>query len=246
MWRRQSRATQGTQPRRAESQPLAVEITPLGDAALRVRLPIDFEADPAAPLRARDSIRAANVPGITDITLSYETIGVFYDPCCAGPLELLIQNLRHAILSGVAETKPAAREIEIPVCYEVEFAIDLVEVAKRAKLSIDRTVQLHSSAQYRVACVGFTPGFPYLSGLPRELATPRRATPRTQVPAGSVAIGGTQTGIYPQASPGGWNIIGRTPLRLFDPAKDPPSLVRAGDLVRFRPIDRKEFAALAK
>jgi inhibitor of KinA len=217
---------------------------------LRVCLPVDFEADPVAASRAvlaaRDRLRAANFPGITDITPAYQTIGVFYDPYCAGPVELLIQNVRHAIASGTAETKSAAREIVVPVCYDGEFAVDIAEVAKRAKLSIEKVVELHSSAEYRVVCVGFTPGFPYLSGLPRELATPRRATPRTQVPAGAVAIGGTQTGIYPQASPGGWNIIGRTPMRLFDSANDPPALLQAGDAVRFRRVNRKEFSALGQ
>lgn len=250
MWRRQSRARQAGQSRRAESGPRAVEIAPLGDAALRIRLAVDFEADPAAALRAvleaRDRIRAANIPGITDLTPAYQTIGVFYDPCCAGPADLLIENVRHAISRAVAETKIAARAITIPVCYDRDFAIDIREVAKRAKLPVEKIVELHAAAEYRVVCIGFTPGFAYLSGLPREIATPRRATPRTQVPAGSVAIGGSQTGIYPQGSPGGWNIIGRTPLTLFDPANDPPALLQAGDIVRFRAIERKEFLALAR
>lgn len=248
MWRRQSRATQ-TPVNRAEKR-RDVEITPLGDAALRVRVASDFEADPAAALKrvldARDRIRGGNIPGIIDIAPAYETIGVFYDPTCAGPVDLLIENIRHAIASGSDETPTTAREIVIPACYAREFAPDIGDVAARAKLSVEKVVELHASAEYRVVCVGFTPGFAYLSGLPRELATPRRATPRTQVPAGSVAIGGSQTGIYPQSSPGGWNIIGRTPLKFFDPLSDPPALLRAGDVVRFRGIDRKEFSALAK
>ncbi|HEX8077073.1 MAG TPA: carboxyltransferase domain-containing protein, partial [Chthoniobacterales bacterium] len=109
----------------------------------------------------------------------------------------------------------------------------------------DEVVRRHSNATYRVACVGFTPGFPYLVGLPPELATPRRASPRTEIPAGAVAIGGTQTGIYPRKSPGGWNIIGRTPLKLFEVKRDPPALFSSGDLVRFREISRGEFDQLA-
>ena len=250
MWQRQSRATKTKQRASAESHASAVEITPLGDAALCVRLAADFNLNPAQTLRAvlaaRDRIRAANIPGITDITPAYETIGVFYDPCCAGSVELLIENLRHAIGATKIESKSIGRQIVVPACYDREFAIDIATVAAHAKLPIEKIIELHSSAEYRVACVGFKPGFPYLSGLPRELSTPRRATPRTQVPAGSVAIGGSQTGIYPQASPGGWNIIGRTPLRLFNPANDPPALLQAGDVVRFRMVDRKEFSALAK
>ncbi|MFL6526620.1 MAG: 5-oxoprolinase subunit PxpB [Chthoniobacterales bacterium] len=250
MWPRQSQATKVKQVVAAESHGGAVEITPLGDAALSVRLAADFNTNPAEALRAvlaaRDRLRAANIPGITDITPAYETIGVYYDPCCAGSIELLIENVRHAIGATAIKSKTVRRQIVVPACYDREFAIDIADVAQCAKLSIEKVVELHSSVEYRVACVGFKPGFPYLSGLPPELATPRRATPRKQVPTGSVAIGGSQTGIYPQASPGGWNIIARTPLRLFDPANDPPALVQAGDVVRFRVVDRKEFSALTK
>lgn len=228
----------------------SVEITPLGDAALRVSVAVDFESHSDVALRAvldaRDRVRAANIPGVTDVTPAYQTLGVFYDPYCAGSVELLIRNVRHAIVSGSAATSSTPRQMIVPVCYDREFAIDVGDVAKRAGVSAEEVVKRHSSAEYRVVCVGFTPGFPYLSGLPPELATPRRATPRTQVPAGAVAIGGKQTGIYPQASPGGWNIVGRTPLQFFDPAKDPPALLQAGDVVRFRAINRKEFSALAK
>jgi len=114
-------------------------------------------------------------------------------------------------------------------------------VAEQARLSPDEVVRRHANAGYRVSCVGFTPGFPYLTGLPPELSTPRRASPRKEVPAGAVAIGGTQTGIYPRKSPGGWHIIGRTPLRLFDVARNPAALFQAGDRVRFRKISRREF-----
>ena len=108
-------------------------------------------------------------------------------------------------------------------------------------MSPNEVVDLHSTAHYLVNCLGFTPGFPYLTGLPKKLTTPRRATPRKEIPAGSVAIGGMQTGIYPQVSPGGWNVIGRTPRRLFRIEDDPPALLRAGDRVRFRAITRTEF-----
>ena len=123
----------------------------------------------------------------------------------------------------------------------IQVTPDLDAVAQHTALSPEEIVRRHADASYRVSCVGFTPGFPYLSGLPPELATPRRASPRKEIPAGAVAIGGTQTGIYPRKSPGGWNIIGRTPLRLFDVERNPPALFHAGDRVRFRKISRQEF-----
>jgi len=138
------------------------------------------------------------------------------------------------------------RIVEIPICYDAEFALDLDRVAERTKLSAGEVIDLHSKAEYRVACIGFVPGFPFLTGLASKLATPRRDTPRKEIPSGSVGIGGAQTGIYPLRSPGGWNLIGRTPFKLFDPTKNPPSLLQAGDRVRFRAITREEFAAFAE
>jgi inhibitor of KinA len=134
--------------------------------------------------------------------------------------------------------------IEIPVCYDAEFGFDLDRVAEHTKLSAREVVDLHSTAEYRVACIGFVPGFTFLAGLPKNLATPRRDVPRKEIPPGSVGIGGAQTGIYPLLSPGGWNLIGRTPLKLFDPLKNPPTLLHPGDRVRFRAIARKEFESL--
>jgi inhibitor of KinA len=144
------------------------------------------------------------------------------------------------------ESASAIPVVEIPVCYGDELGPDLADVSRAAGLPEADVIRLHAGASYRVACVGFIAGFTFLSGLPSELATPRRATPRQEVPAGSVGIGGAQTGIYPKKSPGGWNIIGRTPLRLFDVANDPPATVRAGDRVRFREISRQEFDALSR
>lgn len=131
--------------------------------------------------------------------------------------------------------EPDSRAIEIPVVYGTAAGPDLGEVARYAGLTEKQVVELHSSADYVVWFLGFQPGFPYLGGLPEQLATPRRAEPRLQVPAGSVGIGGSQTGIYPLATPGGWQLIGHTSLPLFDPARDEPVLLRPGDTVRFIP-----------
>jgi inhibitor of KinA len=136
------------------------------------------------------------------------------------------------------------RAIEVPICCDTEFALDLEQVARHAKLSSAEVVDLYCAGIYCVGCIGFTPGFPYLLGLPGKLATPRRASPRKEVPAGSVAIGGEQTGIYSLRSPGGWNVIGRTPLQLFDPQNNPPALLNVGDRISFRALMRDEFEAL--
>ena len=134
--------------------------------------------------------------------------------------------------------------IEIPVCYGGEFGPDLHDVAAHNHLKNEEVIELHSSANYLVYFLGFAPGFPYLGGMPREIAAPRLSTPRTQVLAGSVAIGGHQTGVYPVSSPGGWRIIGRTYLQLFVTARNPPTLLQMGDHVRFVPISRREFERL--
>lgn len=157
-------------------------------------------------------------------------------------------RLREAIAAAWQEAAPGnvtPREIIVPVCYGGAAGADLAELASHAGMSEAEVVARHTAASYRVAMIGFAPGFPYLLGLDPALAMPRRSDPRTSVPAGSVAIGGQQTGIYPQALPGGWRLIGRTPLRLFDLAAALPSLLQPGDHVRFRAIDDGEYVRLS-
>ncbi len=232
-----------------------MEITPLGDSALLVRVAENFDDAPEDTLRkvlaAKRGLEAAQIPGVIEIAPAYTTVALFYDPVRAidagAPVENVLgwveQRIRKALseMEEIHADRATGSFVEIPVCYEAEFAIDLEEVAQRAGLHWKEVVDLHCGADYRVHCLGFTPGFPFLGGLPRKLATPRRDVPRKEIVAGSVAIGGKQTGIYPIKSPGGWNVIGRTPLQLFDPQKDPPALLRAGDRVRFRSITREEF-----
>jgi inhibitor of KinA len=223
-----------------------MRIEPLGDSALLVRVVDEFDPEESldAVLRATEALEAAAIPGVIEFVPAYTTIGIFCDPIRSGGFDELRARIEAALKgeSRRPETRHGAT-IEVPVCYESEFAPDLDEVARHAGLKPDEVVTRHSSGMYRVSCVGFAPGFPYLSGLPPELATPRRASPRKEIAAGAVAIGGTQTGIYPRKSPGGWNIIGRTPLRLFDVRRQPPAMFQAGDRVQFRRISRQEFDA---
>jgi len=139
---------------------------------------------------------------------------------------------------------PEPRRVEIPVCYGGAFGPDLEQVATAHGLKTDRVIELHSSRIYRAYFLGFAPGFAYLGDLPESLATPRLATPRKRVPAGSVGIAGKQTAVYPFATPGGWNLLGRTPLEMFRVEREPMELLDVGDEVRFRPINREEFAEL--
>ena len=177
----------------------------------------------ANALRARPGVREV-VPGMNNLT-------VVVDPLAADADRLLEQMEDAWRRSGAAD--PPVREVRIPVCYGGPAGCDLDVVAQYTGLSPARIVELHAAATYTVFFLGFLPGFAYLGGMDRRLATPRRSEPRLEVPAGSVAIGGDQTGIYPLASPGGWQIIGRTALELFVLDRDPPALLRPGDVVRF-------------
>ena len=240
---------------RLVNEPLEVQIHPVGDSALVVQLGRagTDEVRIDSVLHAQFALQQAELPGVIEITTAFASVAVFYDPLrVGGNPDVMFASLEHHIRTALADgsaADPSAtaeqRTIQIPVCYDPEFAFDLADVAQHSGLAAQEVIRRHSSADYRVGCVGFTPGFPYLVGLPAELATPRRATPRTSVPGGSVAIGGSQAGIYPLASPGGWHLIGRTPLRLFDASRETPSLLQAGDRVRFREILREEFQRIA-
>jgi len=203
--------------------------------------------DPAVNERVRRMaalIEAARHPAIEAVVPSYAALAVHYDPDLIDPAALghLLRDLEaNAIEAAVL---PAAT-VEIPVCYGGEFGPDLATVAAHNRLTPDEVVRLHSQTVYRIYAIGFVPGFCYLGGLDPRLHTPRLDTPRQRVSAGSVGIAGGQTGIYPQASPGGWQLIGRTPLLLFDPGRIPPVPYRAGDVICFRPIPPDTFFRLA-
>lgn len=180
---------------------------------------------------------------------SYASVLLRFDPAAwrGDDGRFAPERLRAAItaaLEAVTTSEATSRLVDIPVRYGGSAGEDLAEVAAHAGLSIDDVVSRHTAVTYRVAMLGFAPGFPYLLGLDPALFMPRRSSPRTRVPRGSIAIGGQQTGIYPQDLPGGWQLIGQTPVRLFDLSAAHPSLLQPGDHVRFRAIDEDEFARL--
>lgn len=224
---------------------VAMTIVPLGDSALLLRLGQVADAATLARVQmlAADLV-AARLPGVRDIVPAYTTIGVFFETETLEPDVLSVGRARVEALAAKKRTKAGAKgELKIvPVCYGGEAGPDLEEVAGRAGLAAEEVIRRHAEVIYRVAAVGFAPGFAYLAGLPEELQMARRETPRVRVPAGSVGIGGGQTGIYPTVSPGGWNLIGRTPRRLFDPGARPPAWLQAGDRVKFERITAEELA----
>lgn len=224
---------------------------PMGDQALIVEF--GDRVDPAlsaqiAALARR--LREARLVGVLDIVPAYSTLALHYDPAAIGagtsPYEALVETIGPWLNSQTVEMPLPGRVIEIPVCYGGAFGEDLEALARSHGLAVDEVIAIHSAADYYVHMLGFVPGFAYLGGLDARLATPRRDSPRARVPAGSVGIAGEQTGIYPLDTPGGWQIIGRTPLQLFKPDTSPPSLLNAGDTVRFVPISAQEFEARAK
>jgi inhibitor of KinA len=188
-------------------------------------------------LRARQDGRIRNLhPGYASLLIDFDPLATSHEEVAA-----VVESLARDTSSGKGNVLPI---VEIPVCYDAEFGPDLADVSAHTGLSIEEVIRLHSGATYLVCFLGFTAGFAYLGGMPEALAAPRLATPRRTVAAGSVGIAGGQTGIYPAETPGGWRLIGRTPLRMFDPDASQATRVLPGDRLRFAPIDRAEFKRL--
>lgn len=210
----------------------AVQLAPLGDAALLTTFGTRVERATAARVQAAArAVRAAGLAGVIDVAPAYATLAVYFDPARTDyePLARAV----HALLETVPDAAPEpGRLVEIPVVYDGE---DLHAVALATGLAVREVIARHAGREYVAYLLGFTPGFAYLGDLDPALALPRRATPRPRVPAGSVAIAGAQTAVYPAATAGGWHLLGRTSLALFDAAREEPALVRAGDRVHFVP-----------
>lgn len=186
------------------------------------------------------ALQAQGHAHIRNLHPGYASLLVDFDPLAITREEVatLVQSL---VKAGYVQRDADSKVVEIPVCYDAEFGPDLAEVAAHTKLSVEEVIRLHSGAMYRVYFLGFTAGFAYLGGMPEVLHTPRLPTPRRAVAAGSVGIAGGQTGIYPTQTPGGWRLIGRTPVRMFDAQAEPATRVQAGDRIRFVAIDRAKF-----
>ena len=211
-----------------------------GDTALVVEL--GDAISPEVNRRVHNLVHAIedqNAPEVIDLVPTYRSLLVQYDPLQTS-LDELKAWLAEAVRTLDEREAPEARVVQLPTLYGGDYGPDLEYVAEHASLATEEVVAAHSGTDYLVYMMGFTPGFPYLGGLSEELATPRLDTPRSEIPAGSVGIAERQTGVYPVASPGGWRLIGRSPLTLFDPLHDPPSLLAAGDYVRFVPLSGED------
>ncbi|MFB5190598.1 5-oxoprolinase subunit PxpB [Alicyclobacillus fastidiosus] len=223
-----------------------VSLYALGDSVLVVQF-----SDSIGPF-AHDLVMAfgrslADCPfyGMVEYVPAFTTVSIFYNP-----LVLAYEDVQRQVMERLrqldAEAAPESRIVDIPVCYGGQFGPDLEFVAEYHGLSEDEVIRIHSAPLYQVHMIGFAPGFPYLGGLSERIATPRLTTPRVRIPKGSVGIAGDQTGIYPIETPGGWQLIGKCPVPLFQPTAHPPCLLRAGDRVRFLPITPAEYRELAQ
>lgn len=221
-------------------------VTPLGDRALIATVGTTIDEATHRRVRALTArLDRAHLQGAIEIVPAFASVAVHYDPALVN-FEDLARAIEPLLMELDQELLPTSARIEIPVCYGGAFGPDLPDLAASRGLTEREVIDIHSGTEYRVHMLGFAPGFPYLGGLDPRIALPRRDTPRTRVPASSVGIGGNQTGIYPIESPGGWHLIGRTPLQLFDPVRSPPALVSPGDTLVFRSITEDEFRSLER
>lgn len=224
---------------------------PLGDCAVYVEFSktLDLGVNSAVQ-RLATMVCGRALPWVRDVVPALGGLAIHFDPDHASlttdAMSAALALVSECLKEGPGKADDVLRTVEVPVCYEPEFAPDLAEVAAAAKLTPEQAIELHTGSEFRVLMIGFAPGHAYMGGLNPKLAVPRRPTPRAVVPAGSVAIANDQTVVYPYAISGGWNIIGRTPLKVFDAERQEPSLFAAGDRVRFRPITRAEFLKQVK
>lgn len=229
-----------------------IEYIPLGEAAILIEFGKAINIKTHRKVKSfADYLDRQPLPGMIEYVAAFSSLTVFYDPLVVIRLnqaagtqsayELVTAMVQDIVAKLEHSADLSPQVIEIPVCYGGEFGPDLEYVAEYNKLDIDEVIHIHSSGEYLVYMIGFAPGFPYLGGLDERISTPRRQSPRTVIPSRTVGIAGMQTGIYPIATPGGWQLIGRTPVELFRPNEHPPSLLQAGNIVRFKPISLQEY-----
>jgi KipI family sensor histidine kinase inhibitor len=228
---------------------MTLRLLDAGDAAFTVEFGDTIDPALLAAVQALDAgiareQAAGGLPGLIETMPTFRSLTVFFDPLCTGRAALI--EALQPLLAAAEHAPPVdGRHWRLPVCYDGEAGPDLVATATAAGTTVDEVVALHSGTEFRVYMLGFMPGFPFMGDLPERLRLPRRTEPRVRVPAGSVAIAGGLTAIYPWESPGGWHLLGRCPVRLFDAASDSPSLLAVGDRVRFAPVSTTEFRRLA-
>lgn len=215
--------------------------SPLGDQAIVIEAGTEINEDVQKRVQAIAALLQTQPPGwMIEFIPAFTTVAVFYNPLAIqydgvkNDLTVLLLQMQEVISSE-------ERTVEIPVCYGGDFGPDLDYVAAHNGLTAQEVIAIHSSGNYSVSMIGFAPGFPFISGMSEKIAAPRRKSPRLRIPERTVGIAGKQTGVYPIETPGGWQLIGRTPLRLFRPDREIPSLLRAGDKIRFRQITEDEY-----
>lgn len=231
---------------------------PVGEKAIIVTIGKEISKENHQKvMRLMHALQNNSLTGVTECVPAYCSITIHYDPIVIwkkqrrsvdepiSSYQYLKQELQHLLThleeNSYIEQQATGRTVEIPVCYGGKLGPDLVEVAKYHEITPEEVVAIHTGRSYLVHMIGFVPGFPYLGGMDKRIAMPRKAIPRQAIPAGSVGIAGEQTGIYPLSTPGGWRIIGRTPLQLFRPEDETPTLIRAGDFIKFIPITSEQF-----
>jgi inhibitor of KinA len=225
-----------------------VQLYPLGESAVVVQFGETIKRHTHLAVQALSAyLDEYSFPGFVEYVPAFTTVTVYYNPLEvelageASPSDRVAATLRHMLLKTKACTDAPPPVIEIPVCYGGKFGPDLAFVASHTHLTPAEVIDLHTQAEYLVYMIGFAPGFPYLGGMDEQLVVPRKEKPRTKVPAGSVGIAGKQTGVYSIPTPGGWQLIGRTPLQLFTPHAETPSLLSAGNHIRFVSITEREY-----
>lgn len=231
---------------------LPYRIFPLGDSAISIDFGNCIDETINKEVIARfDQLRQEPIPGMIEAVPAYSSLTIYYDimalkkkiPAQQTVYEWMRQQVEERLQQPVQQDQITGRLLHIPVCYDKEFAWDIQQLATTKNISVEELIQIHTAKQYKVYMLGFMPGFAYMGEVDEKITMPRKPQP-VKIAAGSVGIAGKQTGIYPLASPGGWQIIGRTPLRLFDPAREEAILLRAGDRIQFYSITKNEFESI--